>query len=72
MFVLDHATSARYRPDGQPSWTWASPRVVEAVAKMGLKHCVITSNRDELVDGGISLGRYRAAIRNRTNRSRSY
>ena len=31
-------------------------RVAEAVAKMGLKHCVITSvARDELVDGGASV-----------------
>ena len=42
-------------------------RVAEAVAKMGLKHCVITSvTRDELVDGGASVWAATVrAIRNR-------
>lgn len=42
-------------------------RVAEAVAKMGLKHCVITSvTRDELADGGASVWAATVrAIRNR-------
>ena len=42
-------------------------RVAEAVAKMGLKHCVITSvTRDELADGGSSVWAATVrAIRNR-------
>ena len=42
-------------------------RVAEAVAKMGLKHCVITSvTRDELADGGASIWAATVrAIRNR-------
>ena len=42
-------------------------RVAEAVAKMGLKHCVITSvTRDELSDGGSSVWAATVrAIRNR-------
>jgi lipoic acid synthetase len=44
------------------------PRVAEAVATMGLKHCVITSvARDELADGGASV--WAATIRAIRNRN---
>ena len=54
MFVLDHATSARYRPDGQPSWTWAS--LPSQASRNRLKHCHYFHNNDELADGGASSG----------------
>ncbi len=43
---------------GRPTWNDSGEpqRTAEAVRRMGLKHCVITSvNRDELPDGGASV-----------------
>ena len=34
------------------------PRVADAVAKMGLQHCVLTSVARDDRDGGASLGRH--------------
>ena len=42
------------------------PRVADAVARMGLRHCVITSvARDDLKDGGANVWARGRAIRNR-------
>ena len=68
MFVLDHATSKLIQTGRPTELDLGEPaRVAEAVAKMGLKHCVITSvTRDELADGGASVWAATVrAIRNR-------
>ena len=56
MFVLDHAT-CDYRRTANRVGLGRACALAEAVAKMGLKHCVITSvTRDELADGGTQSG----------------